>query len=66
MLCTLFLFSQRSDSLELELENANEYAQRVLELQPGFTLNNWLKVMPDKYPGPGEHFIEGLRKAGLH
>ena len=45
---------------------AQFYAKKVLELQPNFTLDSWLEVMPDKNPEDGIHFIEGLRKAGLH
>ena len=38
---------------------------RVMEVHPNFTIEQWRKVPPNKYPEDLEVFVEGLRKAGL-
>ena len=50
--------------LGLEAE-ARRHAQMVLEVHPNFSLDNWAKVQPDLHPEDTEHFVEGLKMAGL-
>ena len=47
------------------LEEAKIEAQKVLEAYPNFKLEYWRGVQPDQNPDDTEHFVEGLRKAGL-
>ena len=47
------------------MDEAHQQARQVLEVHPNFSLAHWAKVQPDKNPEDVEHFIEGLRKAGL-
>ncbi len=44
---------------------ASTHANAVLEAHPNFTIENWRKVPPNKYPEDLEVFVEGLRLAGL-
>ncbi len=48
-----------------KLTEANQHAEKVLLSHPNFTTDRWATIMPDKYPKDSEHFIEGLKKAGL-
>jgi adenylate cyclase len=48
-----------------QLDLARDYARKTLSAHPGFSLEQWGKMLPDKYPDETTHFIEGLRKAGL-
>ena len=48
-----------------DMEKAKLQAEKVLEAYPNFSLDHWFKVVPDKFPEETEHFVEGLRKAGL-
>lgn len=48
-----------------QTNEAQLYANKVLEAHPEFSLQQWGEVQPDKYPEDTEHFIEGLKKAGL-
>lgn len=47
------------------LEDARLHAQKTLEAHPDFSLDQWKLMLPDKYSHDSEHFVEGLRKAGL-
>lgn len=47
------------------LEDARMHARKTLEAHPGFSLESWKTMMPDKFAQDSEHFVEGLRKAGL-
>lgn len=47
------------------LEEARHHAQKTLEAHPDFSLEQWKSMMPDKFAHDSEHFVEGLRKAGL-
>jgi TolB-like protein len=47
------------------LAEARVQAAKVLEVHPNFSLDYWAKIQPDKYQEDVDHFIEGLRKAGL-
>jgi adenylate cyclase len=47
------------------IAEAKEQAAKVLEAHPNFNVDNWSKVLPDKYSEDSDHFMEGLRKAGL-
>lgn len=44
---------------------ARQQAAKVLESHPNFSLEHWASIQPDKYPEDVEHFIDGLKKAGL-
>ena len=48
-----------------QLENARIHAQRILEVYPDFSLEQWQAMMPDKHLEDAMAFTEGLRKAGL-
>jgi adenylate cyclase len=54
-----------SHALLGQIEQAHQFAERVLVLQPGFTLERWREVPPDRNPEPRERYLEGLKKAGL-
>jgi adenylate cyclase len=47
------------------IAEAKEQAAKVLEAHPNFNVDDWAKVLPDKYQEDLDHFIGGLRKAGL-
>jgi tetratricopeptide (TPR) repeat protein len=44
---------------------ARRHAEQVLQAHPHFSLEHWSKVPPFKDRADLEHFVEGLRKAGL-
>jgi TolB-like protein len=44
---------------------ARQHAAKVLAVHPEFSLENWAMNQPDRYPEDTEHFVEGLKKAGL-
>ncbi len=46
-------------------EEARLQASKVLEAYPNFSLAHWEKVQPDLRPEDTEHFVNGLRLAGL-
>lgn len=46
-------------------KEAREEAAKVLTTHPDFSVDRWAQVQPDRYPADTEHFIEGLKKAGL-
>jgi adenylate cyclase len=46
-------------------EQAKFQASKVLEAYPNFDLAYWEKVQPDVNPDDTEHFVHGLRLAGL-
>ena len=51
------------------LGNKNEaknQANKVMEAYPNFNLGHWEKVQPDVHPEDTQHFVEGLRLAGLN
>lgn len=48
-----------------QLQPAQKYARATLAAHPDFSVEQWSKMLPDKYPDETEHFIEGLQKAGL-
>jgi len=48
-----------------QVEKAGIYARKTLEAHPDFSLDQWKTMMPDKFAHDSEHFVEGLRKAGL-
>ncbi|MEM9331919.1 MAG: tetratricopeptide repeat protein [Pseudomonadota bacterium] len=47
------------------MDEAKAEASRVLNAHPNFDVEHWASVQPDKYPDDVEHFVEGLKKAGL-
>ena len=48
-----------------QLDVARIHARKTLEAHPDFSLEQWQKMMPDKYAEDSMAFAEGLRKAGL-
>lgn len=46
-------------------QEAEREAAEVLKAHPNFNLDHWVSVQPDKYPEDVDHFMEGLRRAGL-
>jgi adenylate cyclase len=54
-----------SHALLGQSDEAQRHAQAVMEVHPNFTIEQWRKVPPNKYPEDLEVFVEGLRKAGL-
>ncbi|MEM7224992.1 MAG: adenylate/guanylate cyclase domain-containing protein [Pseudomonadota bacterium] len=48
-----------------KLTEAQDQAAKVLEAHPNFSLERWASVQPDKFEDDVEHFVEGLKKAGL-
>jgi len=54
-----------SSALQGRMEEAQAYAEQVLNTHPEFTIAHWANVPPDRNPEPRERLIEGLRKAGL-
>jgi len=46
-------------------ELAREHADKVLELEPGFTIAGYAKTLRYKNPDDLEHYLAGLRKASL-
>ena len=46
-------------------EDAKYQASKVLEAYPNFNLDYWENVQPDVNPEDTEHFVNGLRLAGL-
>jgi adenylate cyclase len=47
------------------IEEAREQAAIVLETQPNFTIAYWASTQPFRNKADLEHYMEGLRKAGL-
>lgn len=44
---------------------AKAEAARVLKAHPNFSVERWAAVQPDKYEDDVQHFLEGLKRAGL-
>lgn len=44
---------------------AQQEAQRVLAAHPNFNVEHWASVQPDKLQSDVDHFVEGLKRAGL-
>jgi adenylate cyclase len=47
-------------------QEAKNQATKVMEAYPNFSLTHWEAVQPDIFPEDTEHFVNGLRLAGLH
>ena len=48
-----------------QLEEARAEAADVLRINPGFTIESYKRVVVFKDPKDAQHFLDGLRKAGL-
>jgi DNA-binding SARP family transcriptional activator/TolB-like protein len=48
-----------------EKRQAQDYAERVKRLFPAFSVDNWARIVPNRRREETEHYVEGLRKAGL-
>jgi adenylate cyclase len=46
-------------------DEASKHAQSLMQVHPTFSIAQWRKVPPNKYPEDIEVFVEGLRRAGL-
>jgi len=44
---------------------AKQQADLILKAHPDFDLDHWASILPDAFDQDTDHFIEGLRKAGL-
>lgn len=44
---------------------AREQARLVREAHPNFSIERWASVQPDKYEKDVEHFVDGMKRAGL-
>ena len=47
------------------MEEARAEAAKLLELQPEFSIRDWSQKLYFKNPADLEHYLDGLRKAGL-
>lgn len=47
------------------VEEAKPYVDKLLALEPNFSLERFAKVYPIKYDGDREHYVKGLRLAGI-
>jgi adenylate cyclase len=48
-----------------KLDEARAEAAEVLRIDPKWTISKGARLLPFKRPEDGEHFFDGLRKAGL-
>jgi adenylate cyclase len=48
-----------------QLDDARKEVSEVLRINPGFTIGSWRRLAVYKNPKDAEHYIDGLRKAGL-
>jgi hypothetical protein len=48
-----------------QLEEARAEAAEVLQINPGFTIESSKRILVYKNPKDLEHYIDGMRKAGL-
>ena len=46
-------------------EEAKPYVAKLLALEPNFTVERFAKVYPIKYESDREHYMKGLRLAGV-
>lgn len=46
-------------------DEARRHADALLQVHPNFTIEQWRKVPPNKFPEDLEIFVDGLRMAGL-
>ena len=47
------------------VEEAKPYVDKLLALEPNFSLERFAKVYPIKYDSDREHYMKGLRLAGI-
>ena len=46
-------------------DEARKHADALMQVHPNFTIEQWRKVPPNRYPEDLELFVDGLRRAGL-
>jgi hypothetical protein len=46
-------------------EEAKPYVDKLLALEPNFTVERFAQVYPIKYDSDREHYMKGLRLAGV-
>ncbi|MDJ0612957.1 MAG: adenylate/guanylate cyclase domain-containing protein [Rhizobiaceae bacterium] len=46
-------------------DEAKQQAALIMKAHPNFNLDHWASILPDFHDQDTEHFIEGLRRAGL-
>jgi adenylate cyclase len=46
-------------------EEARQVWRELMAINPQYTIDLTLRILPYTNPAPLEHFVEGLRKAGL-
>jgi class 3 adenylate cyclase/TolB-like protein len=47
------------------IKEARNQAQQVLKRQPDFSADKWAAIQPEVNPEESDHYLEGLKKAGL-
>ena len=47
------------------VNEARNEVEKVLEAHPDFNIDHWAAVQPDKYEEDVDHFVDGLKRAGL-
>ncbi|MFY9317811.1 MAG: adenylate/guanylate cyclase domain-containing protein [Burkholderiales bacterium] len=47
------------------IEEARRFWRELMEINPDYTIEHTLRILPYSDPAPLEQFVEGLRKAGL-
>ena len=47
------------------MEEARREAAKHKQAHPGFSLDRWSRVVPDRIESSAQHFYEGLKKAGF-
>jgi adenylate cyclase len=48
-----------------QVNEARKHADALMQVHPNFSIAQWRKVPPHKYPEDLEVFVVGLRRAGL-
>ncbi len=54
-----------AQAMKGQLEDAQDTMKRLLALMPGLTLTMVRDIVPIRYPDDHEHWLDGLRRAGM-